>query len=190
MAWESDRDLARRCLARAPGAWEELASRMLPLVSRVAARTLARYGLPAGDAEAADLAQGVLAALLERDMAMLRRYAGRSALGTYLSVAAVRRVQRLAGGQRLRPLEDAGPAADPTPSPPEHLIREESRARLQAAVAGLAARDRLVAALLLREADPGEIGRILGIPPSHARTLATRVRQRLKEALDQSTSDV
>lgn len=187
MPWEEDRTLARRCLAGEPGAWENLVGRTTPPLRRFAARTLSRYGLPCGDGEVADLVQAALAALLDREQASLKAYAGQSSLTTYACAILLGQARKAAGGRRLLPLEAGAGEASAALSPLEALERRERTDACRTALEGLPPRDRLVLSLVIQGASPSEIASVLGVPPSHARTLLTRARAKARELLEKST---
>jgi RNA polymerase sigma factor for flagellar operon FliA len=76
---------------KVPGAasGEALLLSQLPLIERVIAATCARYRLSAADAD--DFSSHVKLRLVEDDYSILRRFEGRSSLGTYLTIV----IQRL-----------------------------------------------------------------------------------------------
>lgn len=89
-----DRNLLDRCLSRSEGAWEEFAERFLPLMVHVVNNTsrLKFSNLP--EAWRDDLVAEVLLSIIDDDFAVLRRFRGKSSLGTYLVVIARRVVAR------------------------------------------------------------------------------------------------
>ena len=85
-----DLRLVADCLASKPGAWEEFVGRFARLFEHVAVRTAARRGIDLGAAERDDAVADVVLACLRNDAAVLRGYAGRASLATYLAVIARR----------------------------------------------------------------------------------------------------
>lgn len=75
---------------------EELFRANLPLIDRVIDGVCRRTGLR--DADAEDFASTARLALIENDYAILRKYEGRAALGTFLTIV----VQRLLSRERMR----------------------------------------------------------------------------------------
>ncbi len=88
---ETDRKLIRDLLSRTEGAWEVFVDRFAGLVIQVIRHTAEAhsYRLSADDED--DLCADVFAALVDRRMAALRRFRGRSSLATWLTVI-VRRI--------------------------------------------------------------------------------------------------
>jgi RNA polymerase sigma factor (sigma-70 family) len=177
-----DLRLARACAAGEGGAWERLVSLVLPPLSRVAARTLARFGLPGGGGEVEDVVQTALGELLVRDRATLKAYDGRVPLVSYLSVVVVRQAQRQAGKRRLLPLEalEEDPAAQ---QPREAMEVREEVARLLEAMDILPPQERLASRLLARGASNAEIAAVLKIGEGQVRTVLSRARAKLRVKL-------
>ena len=177
---EEELSLARACAEGRQGAWETLVGRVTPSLRAAAARLLTRQGFPCGTGEIEDLVQETLAELLTRDRAALKAYSGRASLETYLSVIAAHRVlKRPSDGSSLS-LQHAEEQSDPRAGPGALLERRESEERIRRAIEDLPARDRLAVTLQMDGASQGEIAGILGIPSTHAGTLLSRARSRLR----------
>lgn len=177
MPHDADLALAARVLEKRPGAWEDLAARVTPALTRAAGRILARCAVRA---EAADLVQETLASLLELDGAALKAYSGRASLDTYLAAIAAHRARRMAGERRLLPLDEGVSQA---PAPDAALLAGERQALIREAIAQLPPRDGLAIRLHLDGASLAETGRVLGVTASHAGVLLSRARERLRPLL-------
>lgn len=89
-----DRSLIKRCLARAPRAWEDFVDRYLGLVLHVINHSAQSRSIRLTDQDREDLAAEVLVTVVDDDFATLRRFRGESSLATYLTVIARRVVVR------------------------------------------------------------------------------------------------
>jgi len=168
----SDQDLAtvERLIAGDEAAWERFARELRPLLVRSAASV-------ARDA-AEDIAQKVLAALLENDRALLRSFQGRSSLSTWL--ISIARLQALTHVRRERPRDPPTPPAA-APGPLDELLRAESGAQLHAALDALPPRERLILMLFYRDGlSYADIAGFLGISPNSVSPLLERARNRLR----------
>ena len=89
-----DRNLIKRCLARAPRAWEDFVDRFLGLVLHVVNHSAQSRSIRLSDQDREDLAAELFLAIVEEDFGVLRRFRGDSSLATYLTVIARRVVVR------------------------------------------------------------------------------------------------
>lgn len=182
----SDAALALRCAARESAAWEELLRRTGAVAERVMGRVFRRAGVPDPRREAAEAMGAVVVALLERDGALLRAYRPAHPLKTYLAVVARSVAHRALRGRPPCPRSDvalddlawAGEDALPT-----------GREELEAALAGLPPRDRLMLRLVYWEGlGQEETARILGLKPGSLGPLMTRSRAALRDRLQDRPS--
>ena len=127
-----------------PEAFAELNARFRPMIVALARRC----GLPYDDAE--DVAQETLIAAY-RSIGDLTEPA---ALAGWIRTTATRKAWQMSGSKR-RCVERLAPLAVPARNadPDEHLIRDENRRRVAAAVRSLSRRDQLVLSLTVT-ADP------------------------------------
>lgn len=88
---ETDRRLIKDLLTRTPGAWETFIDRYAGLVVQVIRHTAHAHSLRLNRDDEDDLCADVFASLVDRRMATLRSFRGRSSLATWLTVV-VRRV--------------------------------------------------------------------------------------------------
>ena len=87
---EADRDLLQRCLEHKPGAWAQFVDRFMGLIWRVVEHTAYCRSMRLGTEEIEDICGQIMAKIVEDDYAVLRRFAGRASLTTYLAVVARR----------------------------------------------------------------------------------------------------
>jgi len=88
---ETDRRLIKDLLSRSDGAWETFVDRFAGLVIQVIRHTAHAHSFKLSADDEEDLCADVFAALIDRRMATLRSFRGRSSLATWLTVV-VRRV--------------------------------------------------------------------------------------------------
>src|SRR3954466_16050158 len=75
-----DRNLLDRCLNRKPRAWEDFVDRFMGLVVHVINHTAQCRSIRLSTSDREDLASDVFVAIVERDMAVLRHFRGKSSL--------------------------------------------------------------------------------------------------------------
>ncbi len=168
--YDADLELARACAAGDEQAWDRFVRDYRPILYR-AADALDSSGRAR---EVADSLYAELYGLRERDgqrRSLFAYFRGRSSLATWLrAVLAQRYVDELRSGRRADPLPDdaAERVVDPQrPAPRETAVGVERFALLRrvlvAALASLAARDRLRLACYYRQdLTLAETGRLLG----------------------------
>jgi RNA polymerase sigma-70 factor (ECF subfamily) len=182
----ADLDLARRCAAGEPAAWDRFVREYRPLLYR-AADALDRNG------GARDLADSLYAELYgikgaDRERESLFRYFnGRSSLATWLrAVLTQRYVDRVRARRRLEPLPAADPAEAREPADPQRgryvaIVREA----LRRAVARLGNKDRLrLAYYYLHELTLAQTGRLLKEHEATASRQLMRTRQTIRQAVE------
>jgi RNA polymerase sigma-70 factor, ECF subfamily len=98
---EIDRSLLKRCLAQEPGAWKDFVDRFIGLFIHVINHTAQARSTRLNAADIDDLCAEVFVALLSDDMAILKRFRGKSSLATYLTVISRRIVVRQIAQRRL-----------------------------------------------------------------------------------------
>ncbi|QDU38490.1 RNA polymerase sigma factor [Maioricimonas rarisocia] len=89
-----DRDLLKRCLDGAPGAWQDFVDRFIGLFVHVIHHTAHARSVRLGADDVDDLCSEVFVTLLKDDFAVLRNFRGQSSLATYLTVVSRRLVVR------------------------------------------------------------------------------------------------
>jgi RNA polymerase sigma factor (sigma-70 family) len=186
-----DLALACGCAAGHDGAWEHFMREHRPVLYRAADATD-----PTGGAR--ELADSLYAELYglttgkgER-RSLFRYFHGRSSLATWLrAVLAQRHVDRLRSARRLDPLpddaaRDAITATVESFAPERARFLESTRRALTAAVARLAARDRLrLACYYAQDLTLAQIGRALGEHEATTSRHLTRIRRIIRDDVEQ-----
>ena len=187
----ADLELARRCAAGEPAAWDRFVLEYRPVLYR-AADALDKTG---GAREIADSLYaelyGVKDAGRERQ-SLFRYFSGRSSLATWLrAVLSQRYVDRLRTQRRLEPLPpedraDVRSSRDsgrPDPERPRHLgLVQEALGR---AVGRLAAKDRLrLAYYYVQELTLAEAGRLLGEHEATVSRQLARTRRTIRDGVE------
>jgi len=187
----ADLELARRCAAGEPAAWDRFVLEYRPVLYR-AADALDRTGgaRELADSLYADL-YGVKDAGRERQ-SLFRYFSGKSSLATWLrAVLSQRYVDRLRTQRRLEPLPpedraDVRPSRDsgrPDPERPRHL--ELVQEALGRAVGRLAAKDRLrLAYYYVQELTLAEAGRLLGEHEATVSRQLARTRRTIRDGVE------
>jgi RNA polymerase sigma-70 factor (ECF subfamily) len=180
-----DRDLLRLCLANAPGGWEAFLTRFSGLLAFVAERSAAQRGVSLSAADRDDLVAEVMVEILRNDAAVLRAFAGRASLPTFLTVVARRVCVRSL--LRARKKSRGTTAAE--------SLQPETR---ENHAAGVANRDQIET--LLQRLDPqvarlvrlhhlegrsyGEISRLTGMPLGSIGPALSLARQQMRDGAD------
>lgn len=180
-----DRDLLRLCLANAPGAWEAFLERFSGLLAFVAMRSATQRGTSLTATDRDDLVAEVMVEILRNDAAVLRGFAGRASLPTFLTVVA----RRVCVRSLLRTRKKSRSTTTATASHPD--TREDH-------AAAVANRDQIEA--LLQRLDPqaaqlvrlhhlegrsyGEISRLTGMPLGSIGPALSLARQQMRDGAD------
>ena len=172
----ADARLVAACLARELGAWDAFMDRFAGLFRWVIDRTAVQRQLPISAADRDDLIAEILLECLRNDAAVLRAFAGRSSLPTYLTVVA----RRVAVRGMLRTLESGHvpAAAPPRRDETAHAVDREEVESLLAHLADDEAR--LVRLHHLEARSYGEISRITGMPLGSIGPALSRAREKMK----------
>jgi RNA polymerase sigma-70 factor (ECF subfamily) len=162
---ERDRDLLRRCLANAPTAWESFLQRFGGLLAFVVTRAAAQRGRTLSVSDRDDLIAEVMVELVRDDAAVLRGFAGRASLATYLTViarrVAVRRLLRTVATTRTSARGDAADIADGH----DHALAAADRDEIETLMGRLDPQAaQLVRLHHLEGRSYGDISRITGLP--------------------------
>jgi len=172
-----DLRLVADCLAGKRGAWEEFVGRFARLFEHVAVRTAARRGATLDAAAREDTVADVILACLRNDAAVLRAYAGRASLPTYLAVIARRVVVR----GLARPVTAPAEAATETPAPQDDAGRIADREEVAKLLDLLDVREATLVRLhYLEGRSYGEISQRTGMPLGSIGPALSRAKARLR----------
>jgi RNA polymerase sigma-70 factor (ECF subfamily) len=174
-----DAALVQSCLGGAPGAWDRFLTRFGGLFAYVVRRVAEQRQLPWAPADRDDAVAEILLECLRNDAAVLRSFAGRSSLSTYLTVVARRvavrvllrtvPVQRLDGQSRQPAVTDGSRAGS------------ENRAEVETLLGRLAPDEaRLVRLHHLEARSYDEISRLTGMPLNSIGPALSRARQKMR----------
>jgi RNA polymerase sigma factor (sigma-70 family) len=182
----ADLDLARRCAAGDPAAWETFVRDYRPILYRAADAVD-----PGGGArELADSLYAELYGLKDAGgerQSLFRYFSGKSSLATWLrAVLAQRYVDRLRAQRRLEPLPPEDCAATSAPADPRRA--RHLRLVLEAlgrAVGRLGVKDRLrLAYYYAQELTLAETGRLLGEHEATVSRQLTRTRRAIRDGVE------
>jgi len=180
-----DRELVQACLQGQSVAWDTFVTRFIGLLAFVVDRTAAQRQMVLTTADREDLLGDILLEVLHHNAAVLRSFAGRSSLATYLAVVArrvaVRGMTRLAEKNRgRRPLADGHDPAHPVDGDDDQG-RLADREQLERMLGGLDEIEaRLVRLHHLESRSYGEISRLTGMPLGSIGPTLARARQKMK----------
>lgn len=178
-----DAALVEDCLRGTPRAWDRFVDRFAGLFHHVVDRTCGQRRLALSAADRDDVIAEILVEVLKDDAAVLRGFAGRSSLATYLAVIARRTAVRMltradAGGVKI----ELPPAAEPT----VHRHAEQraaDREEIEGLLGCLGADEaRLIRLHHLEARSYGEISRLTGLPLGSIGPALSRARQKMREA--------
>lgn len=177
-----DRQLLQDCLDGLPTAWDSFVARFGGLLAYVVDRTAAQRRMSLTPADRDDLLADILLEILHHDAAVLRGFAGRSSLATYLAVVArrvaVRCLTRLAETTHGRRSQHAGnePARGD-----DGQARFADREQVQKMLGILDETEATLVRLHHLEARSyGEISRMTGMPLNSIGPTLARARQKMK----------
>jgi len=182
---EADRDLLQRCLEHRPGAWAQFVDRFMGLIWRVVEHTAYCRSMPLGTEEIEDICAQIMAKIVENDYAVLRRFAGRASLTTYLAVVARRicvqeLIQRaLAAEMGHTMASQTELAANRAASAPESRIENEEQ--VQWLLEQLNPKEAAVVRMYyLEEKSYREISKALGIAENSIGPILHRAREKMR----------
>jgi len=178
----ADRQLLQDCLQGRPAAWEAFFERFVGLLAFVVDRTAGQRRMVLDRADRDDLLADILLEILHHDAVVLRGFAGRSSLATYLAVVArrvaVRGLVRLAEKNKGRfSLADGHEATNGD----DGQARLADREQIEVMLRGLdEVESRLVRLHHLEARSYGEISRLTGMPLGSIGPALARARQKMK----------
>jgi len=178
-----DRQLLHDCLAGQSQAWASFVDRFAGLLAFVIDRTAAQRQMLLPQADRDDLLADILLEILHHDAAVLRGFAGRSSLATYLAViarrVAVRGLIKLAQKARVsRPLVAGNEPA--VRGDPQALLADREEVNNMLAKANLdPTEEKLVRMHHLEARSYAEISRLTGMPLGSIGPTLARARQKM-----------
>ena len=189
---ELDRNLLQRCLARKPRAWEDFVDRFVGLVVHVIHHCAQSRSIRLASQDIEDLAAEVFLALVNDDLAILRRFRGESSLATYLTVVARRVVVReLLKRKTLTSLNElAGGAPSSSLVSPSHEERISNREEVERLLRTLHGPEADVIRMYHLEGKTyQEISSSVGMPENSIGPTLSRAREKMRKAgVDSSDS--
>ena len=172
-----DARLVQSCLGREPGAWDAFVDRFAGLFFWIVDRTATQRQLPLAAADRDDLVAEILLECLRDDAVVLRSFAGRSSLPTYLTVVA----RRVAVRGLLRTLDEARGGQDVEPMAADASARIAAHDHVEALLGRLdAAEAQLVRLHHLEALSYGEISRLTGMPLGSIGPALSRARAKMR----------
>ncbi len=182
LATPADRQLLAACLTGDPAGWNAFVDRFSGLFAHVAERTAACRRMPLSHADRDDLVADVLLACVRNDAAVLRAYAGRASLPTYLTVVARRIVVRAL----VRRLESGDRTTAPvtlaaSPAHRDDLARAVDRDQVESLLHRLDSDEaKLVRMHHLEGRSYGEISRLTGMPLGSIGPALSRAKAKMR----------
>lgn len=183
---EIDRNLLHRCLGQQPRAWEDFVDRFVGLVVHVVNHSAHSRGVRLSAPDRDDLVGEVFVSLLANDLAVLRRFEGKSSLATYLTVIARRVVvKKLLAHTGLNTL---GNGAAEVSADDRHEQRLQDRDQVERLLGQLDGQEADVVRMFHLEGKTyGEISRMVGLPENSVGPLLSRARLKMRRRADQPT---
>lgn len=190
LATPDDQRLLAACLAGDPAGWDEFVRRFGGLFVHVAERTAVQRRTPLARADRDDLVAEILLACVRNDAAVLRGFAGRASLPTYLTVIARRvvaraLVRRLESGRLVSPSAAVETAATPRSDLARAVDREHVESLLQRLDTDEA---KLVRLHHLEGRSYGEISVQTGLPLGSIGPALSRARAKLRSMMEDASS--
>lgn len=184
----ADEDLERvaAVVAGDPGAWPAFQAHVGRIVDACLSKVVG--AAPWLRRHEADLRQGFELMLVQDDCKVLRTYAGKARLTTWVHVLATRYFRRQAGRIKAREgrLIAGVPerASEPDGSPEASVARSEEAHAARAAVAELPEADQVLLAMMYEQGlDASQVAPHLGLTPSGVRMRKARLLARLADRL-------
>lgn len=182
LAAPDDQRLLAACLTGDPAGWDEFVQRFGRLFVHVAERTAVQRRTPLTGPDRDDLVAEILLTCVRNDAAVLRAFAGRASLPTYLTVIARRvvaraLVRRLESGRLISPSAAVETAATPRNDVARAVDREHVESLLQRLDTDEA---KLVRLHHLEGRSYGEISRLTGMPLGSIGPALSRAKAKMR----------
>ena len=181
-----DRDLLKRCLAKAPGSWNDFVDRFVSLIYHAIQYTAHLRSARVGPEDLEDIAAEVMLQLVADNFRVLREFRGGSSLATYLTVIARRicvkelvRRQQVLGAINRGESRLPEPEADDAPAAAKGMERLEE---VDALLRRLKGREREIVRLYYLEGRTyEEISTETDVPVNTIGSVLSRARKKLRE---------
>lgn len=178
-----DTTLVRDCLQGVPGAWDRFVDRFAGLFLHVVDRTCSQRRLAISAADRDDVVAEILVEVLKSDAAVLRGFAGRSSLATYLAVISRRTAVRMISQADVAAVTIDGPKSVAGAVDRHAEQRQADREEVEGLIGFLEADEaRLIRLHHLEARSYGEISRLTGLPLGSIGPALSRARQKMREA--------
>ncbi|MBX3450545.1 MAG: sigma-70 family RNA polymerase sigma factor [Planctomycetaceae bacterium] len=176
-----DRDLCARCLTQDPVAWREFVDRFAGLFAHVVRHTAQARSVSLSASDVDDLVADMFLTVVVDDMAVLRRFKGRSSLATYLAVIGRRIAVREITQRRFAEALGHVPA-HPQPAAPDSS-RITNAELVEQMLAGLGEKEAaVVRGYHLDGQTYQQLSRSLGLPENSIGPMLSRARQKLRDS--------
>lgn len=180
----ADKRIVEACIAGEPDAWKAFLHGFGGLFSYVVGRTAERRGVPLSAPEREDIIAEIVLECLRNDAAVLRGFAARATLSSYLTViarrVAVRHIVRDLETFRMAVTHD-DPAASDMPTAQTIDDREQVAALLSRLEPDEA---RLVRLHHIESRSYGEISNLTGLPLGSIGPVLSRARTKLRTMME------
>lgn len=178
----ADQRLLAACLAGDPAGWDDFIHRFGGLFAHVAERTAVQRRTPVSRADRDDLVAEILLTCVRNNAAVLRAFAGRASLNTYLTVVA-RRVVARALVRRLESgrLSSIPTAVETVAAPRDDLARAVDREHVESLLQRLDTDEaKLVRLHHLEGRSYGEISQLTGMPLGSIGPALSRAKAKMR----------
>lgn len=186
-----DRGLLERCLKRDGSAWRDFVDRFAGLFIHVIQHSAQARSVSLSPSDVDDLCAEIFVAILDDNLAVLRRFRGESSLATYLTVIArrivVREIIRRRMSEALGHVKSHNATLEMVGADISELTRIENRELVQRMLDGLSEQDATVIRQFHLEGKSyREIGERLGVPENSIGPTLARAREKLRHGLSAS----
>ncbi len=192
---DEEHELILRCILKEKAAWDEFVERYSRFIYHRIHSCLRAHSYSACREDVEDLYNSVFQGFLENNCKKLRQFEGRCSLLSWIKLITSRMVIDYLRRQRTLVSLDAEDdqsgslgdrLTDSAPSAEEGVLEEERRERLKRALEAESPEDRLLAVLTYeRELPVEEIAEIMKISKEAVYTRRSRLKDRLREALEE-----
>lgn len=177
-----DGALVQDCLRGDPGAWDRFVDRFAGLFHHVVDRTCSQRRLALSAVDRDDVIAEILVEVLKENAAVLRGFAGRSSLATYLAVIARRTAVRMLSQADAHVVRVDLPTAGAAVVDRHADHRRSDREEIEGLMGCLEPDEaRLIRLHHLEARSYGEISRLTGLPLGSIGPALSRARQKMRD---------